>query len=65
VEIAILVGLIILMFGAKKLPEIGSGMGRGLRDFKRGLLGDDSDDDDGGAPDDVSEVRDHDDPGTG
>lgn len=32
----ILVGALIL-FGPKRLPEIGSSLGKGIRDFKRGV----------------------------
>jgi sec-independent protein translocase protein TatA len=37
VEIAIVVLVIVLLFGAKRLPELGSGLGRGLREFKDGI----------------------------
>lgn len=33
-EIVLLVGLAVLLFGAKKLPELGRSAGRGLREFK-------------------------------
>jgi sec-independent protein translocase protein TatA len=33
-EIALLVLLALLLFGAKKLPELGRSAGRGMRDFK-------------------------------
>jgi sec-independent protein translocase protein TatA len=39
----LLIGLVIvLLFGAKKLPEIGSGLGKGIRGFKDSLKGDDA-----------------------
>lgn len=48
-EIVALVIVALLVFGAKRLPEIGSAMGKGIRDFKRSLtetqdavMGDDS-----------------------
>ena len=28
-----------LIFGAKKLPEIGKGLGKGIKEFKSGLSG--------------------------
>jgi sec-independent protein translocase protein TatA len=31
--------VLLLMFGAKRLPELASGMGKGIRDFKRSLNG--------------------------
>ena len=36
-EILILVVIVLLLFGAKRLPEIGSSMGKGIREFKRSL----------------------------
>ena len=33
----------LLIFGPKKLPELGKGLGRGMRDFKRAVTGDDED----------------------
>jgi sec-independent protein translocase protein TatA len=45
-EVVIVLVIALLVFGPKKLPELGKGLGRGMRDFKRGLSGDDHDDDD-------------------
>ena len=28
-----------LIFGAKKLPEIGKGLGKGIQEFKKGISG--------------------------
>jgi sec-independent protein translocase protein TatA len=34
----LLIGVVVLLlFGAKRLPEIGAAMGKGIRDFKRSL----------------------------
>ena len=47
-ELLIIVGILVLLFGAKKLPELARGSGRALRIFKaetKGLLDDDDDDD--------------------
>jgi sec-independent protein translocase protein TatA len=33
-ELIIIVSIIILIFGASRLPEIGRGIGRGIRNFK-------------------------------
>ncbi len=38
--LAILV-VILLIFGARRLPEIGSSMGKGIRTFKSALMGED------------------------
>jgi sec-independent protein translocase protein TatA len=43
-EIAIIVVVILLIFGAKRLPEIGTSMGKGIRTFKTALMGDDEKD---------------------
>ena len=46
-ELLIIVGIIVLLFGAKKLPELARGRGRALRIFKaetKGLIDDDEDD---------------------
>ncbi len=45
-ELLILVGILVLLFGAKKLPELARGSGRALRIFKaetKGLMDDDDD----------------------
>lgn len=42
-EIAIIVGLILLLFGASRLPKLGKGLGQGFRSFKTGLKGDQAD----------------------
>jgi sec-independent protein translocase protein TatA len=44
-EIILLLLLALLLFGAKRLPEIGRSMGRGLREFKESVGGKDRDDD--------------------
>lgn len=33
-ELIVIVFIIILIFGASRLPEIGRGLGRGIRNFK-------------------------------
>ncbi len=38
-EIALIVGLALLIFGPKKLPELGRSLGKGLREFKKGTSG--------------------------
>ena len=34
-ELIIIFLIIMVLFGAKKLPEMGKGLGRGIREFKR------------------------------
>ena len=38
-EILILAVIVVLLFGAKKLPDIGRGLGQGLRNFKGEMKG--------------------------
>ena len=40
-EIIAIVLIIMLVFGARRLPEIGSSLGRGIRTFKSALTGED------------------------
>ncbi len=34
-ELLIIVFIILLLFGAKRLPELASGLGKGIREFKK------------------------------
>ena len=36
-ELLVIFLVILLLFGAKRLPEIAQGMGKGIREFKRAL----------------------------
>ena len=36
-ELLIIFLVVLLLFGAKRIPDIASGMGRGIRDFKKAL----------------------------
>jgi sec-independent protein translocase protein TatA len=38
-HLLIVAGIAILLFGGKKLPELGKGLGEGLRGFKEGMKG--------------------------
>lgn len=40
-ELLIILAIIVLMFGARRLPEIGSGVGKAIKNFKRGVSGND------------------------
>ncbi len=41
-ELIIILVIIVIIFGAGKLPEIGSGIGKGIKNFKDATRGDDS-----------------------
>ena len=36
-ELLVLLAILVLLFGASKLPQIGRGLGEGIRNFKSGL----------------------------
>jgi len=40
IHIAFLVVILLLLFGAKRLPEIGRSLGTGMREFKQSVTGD-------------------------
>lgn len=39
-EWIVIIGIVLLLFGATKLPQLGKGLGEGIRNFKKGLKGD-------------------------
>lgn len=42
-ELLVILLICVLLFGATKLPQIGRGMGEGIRNFKKGLKGGEDD----------------------
>ena len=40
-ELAIILAIVLVIFGAGRLPEIGASIGKGMRAFKRGIGGKD------------------------
>jgi len=40
-QIAIIVLVVLLLFGGKKIPELMKGIGRGVKEFKDGISGED------------------------
>lgn len=36
-ELIVIMGIAFLVFGGKKLPELGAGLGKGIASFKKGL----------------------------
>jgi sec-independent protein translocase protein TatA len=39
-ELLLVAVLFLLLFGGKKLPEMGKGIGEGIRNFKKSISGD-------------------------
>ena len=46
VEIVLILIAALIVFGPKRLPELGRSMGRGIREFKNSVTSDNDDDDD-------------------
>jgi len=41
-ELLIIAILVLFLFGGKKLPEMGKGIGEGIKNFKKSIKGDDA-----------------------
>ena len=40
-ELLVILAIVILIFGASRLPELGRGIGKGIKNFKEGMGGGD------------------------
>jgi len=40
-ELLIILAIVVLLFGAKRIPELAKGLGEGIRNFRTGMKGDD------------------------
>ena len=38
-ELMVILGIAVLIFGGRKLPELGKGIGEGIKNFKQALRG--------------------------
>jgi len=38
-HLAVILGVVVLFFGGKKIPELGRGIGEGVRAFRSGIKG--------------------------
>lgn len=38
-ELAIILAIMLLVFGAGRLPQVGNALGKSIREFKRGIAG--------------------------
>ncbi|MFN8108890.1 MAG: twin-arginine translocase TatA/TatE family subunit [Thermoleophilia bacterium] len=41
IQIMVVLAIALVIFGPKRLPELGKNLGRGIRDFKSGITGED------------------------
>ena len=54
-ELLLILAIVVVLFGARRLPEIGSGLGRAIKNFKTGISGKDEIDVTPTKPDEVSD----------
>ncbi len=40
-ELLVILAIVVLLFGAKKIPDLAKGMGKGIKDFKKAIKEDD------------------------
>ena len=57
-EIAIVLAIVLIIFGPKRLPGLGKQLGTGMREFKESITGKDKDDDDATPPARADDRRD-------
>jgi sec-independent protein translocase protein TatA len=38
-EIALILVILVVLFGASRIPELGRGLGEGIRNFRKGMKG--------------------------
>ncbi len=42
-ELLVVLAIVLVIFGASRLPQLGKGLGEGIRNFKKGVKGSDDD----------------------
>ncbi len=40
-ELLVILAIVVLLFGAKKIPDLAKGLGKGIKDFKKAIKEDD------------------------
>ena len=40
-ELLVILAIVVVLFGARRLPELGSGVGKAIKNFKAGMSGQD------------------------
>lgn len=41
-ELLLILAIVVILFGANKLPQLGAGLGQSIRGFKKAMAGDDA-----------------------
>jgi sec-independent protein translocase protein TatA len=41
-ELLLILAIVVVLFGATKIPQLGKGLGEGIRNFKKGLRNEDA-----------------------
>lgn len=44
-ELLVILVIVVIIFGSSKLPQLGKGIGEGIRNFRKGMRGEDEADD--------------------
>jgi len=55
-EIALILAIILIVFGVGKLPQVGGAVGRGLRAFRRGQAGEEAEEEEKEEPEPKGKV---------
>lgn len=42
IELFVIAGVVVLLFGSKKIPELAKGLGKGIKDFKQAVKEDET-----------------------
>jgi sec-independent protein translocase protein TatA len=48
-QVVLIVAVVLLLFGGKKIPELMKGLGKGISEFKKGMSGEEEKQDKGAA----------------
>ena len=56
-ELIVVLVIIMIVFGAGKMPEIGAGIGKGIRNFKKAVSSDTDDSDEPSKPEHLEDKK--------
>ncbi|HKH15028.1 MAG TPA: twin-arginine translocase TatA/TatE family subunit [Solirubrobacterales bacterium] len=61
-ELVVVLIIALVIFGPKRLPELGRSMGKGIREFRSSVTGKDEDEDEPSKPAEIEGAQDADEP---